>query len=71
MKHNKKTKEGTAERVALLRRAFPEIEQHLVKRPPRAGADDLLNAAVEAWTALRWNRGAFVKRLLRSHPQSG
>jgi len=40
MKHNKKTKEGTAERVALLRRAFPEIEQHLVKRPPRVGADD-------------------------------
>jgi len=57
MKHNKKTKEGVAERVALLRRAFPEIEQHLVKRPPRVGADDLLDAAVAGWTALRWNRG--------------
>lgn len=56
MKHNKKTKEGVAERVALLRRAFPEIEQHLVKRPPRVGADDLMDAAA-AWTALRWNRG--------------
>jgi predicted RNase H-like nuclease len=57
MKHNKKTKDGAAERVALLRRSFPEIEQHLVERPPRVGADDLLDAAVAAWTALRWNRG--------------
>jgi len=57
MKHNKKTKEGAAERAALLRRVIPEIEQHLVKRPPRVGADDLLDAAVAAWTALRWNRG--------------
>lgn len=57
MKHNKKTREGVAERLALLRRAFPEIEQHLAKRPFRVGADDLLDAAVAAWTALRRNRG--------------
>jgi predicted RNase H-like nuclease len=48
MTHNKKTREGAEERVALLRRAFPEIEQHLVKRPPRVGGDDLLDAAVLA-----------------------
>ena len=57
MKHNKKTKEGAAERLALLRRAFPESERHLTKRPLRVGADDLMDAAVAAWTALRWNRG--------------
>lgn len=57
MKHNKKTKEGAAERLALLRRFFPEIERHLATRPVRVGADDLLDAAVASWTALRWNRG--------------
>ncbi|MGA8100878.1 MAG: DUF429 domain-containing protein [Candidatus Acidiferrales bacterium] len=57
MKHNKKTKEGAAERMAALRWLFPEIEQHLLERPRRVGADDLLDAAVAAWTALRWNRG--------------
>jgi predicted RNase H-like nuclease len=53
MAHNKKTKEGAAERIALLRRVFPQIERHLANRPPRVGADDLLDAAVAAWTALR------------------
>lgn len=56
MKHNKKTKDGVAERTALLRRIFPDIERHLVNRPPRVAADDLLDAAVAAWTATRWNR---------------
>jgi predicted RNase H-like nuclease len=58
MKHNKKTKEGGAERIALLHRVFPEIERHLANRPPRVGADDLLDASVAAWTALRWYRNA-------------
>jgi predicted RNase H-like nuclease len=57
MKHNKKTKEGAAERVVLLRRVFPQVETHLVNRPRGIGADDLFDAAVAAWTALRWNRG--------------
>jgi predicted RNase H-like nuclease len=56
MTHGKKTKEGTAERVALLRRVFPQIETHLANRPSRVGADDLLDAAAAAWTALRWHR---------------
>jgi predicted RNase H-like nuclease len=56
MKYNKKTKEGAAERVALLRNVFPEIERHLANRPTRVGADDLLDAAAAAWTALRWYR---------------
>jgi predicted RNase H-like nuclease len=56
MRHNKKTKEGAAERIALLRSVFPEIQHHLTNRPPRVGADDLLDAAAAAWTALRWHR---------------
>ena len=56
MKHNKKTKEGAAERVVLLRRVFPEIETHLANRLARVGADDLLDAAAAAWTALRYYR---------------
>jgi len=53
MKHNKKTKEGAAERVVLLRRVFPQVEIHLVSRPRAVGADDLLDAAAAAWSALR------------------
>jgi predicted RNase H-like nuclease len=56
MTHNKKTKDGAAERIAMLRPIFPEIERHLANRPPRVGADDLLDAAAAAWTALRWHR---------------
>lgn len=56
MAHNKKTKGGAAERVVLLRRAFPQIETHLANRPRAVGADDLLDAAAAAWTALRWYR---------------
>ena len=57
MKHNKKTKEGIAERIAALRPVFPEIERHLANRPPRVGADDLLDAAAAGWTALRLDNG--------------
>jgi predicted RNase H-like nuclease len=56
MAHNKKAQEGIAERIALLRRVFPEIETHLVNRPRAVGADDLLDAAAAAWTALRRHR---------------
>jgi predicted RNase H-like nuclease len=57
MTHNKKTKDGAAERIVALRPIFPEIERHLAKRPPRVGTDDLLDAAAAAWTALRWHQG--------------
>jgi predicted RNase H-like nuclease len=53
---NKKTKDGAAERIAVLRPLFPEIERHIANRPPRVGADDLLDASAAAWTALRWHR---------------
>ena len=57
MKHNKKTKDGVAQRIALLRPVFPEIDRHLANRPAHVGADDLLDAAAAAWTALRINKG--------------
>ena len=56
MAHNKKAQDGIAERIALLRRVFPEIETHLANRPAGVGTDDLLDAAASAWsdlTALR------------------
>lgn len=57
MTHNKKTKDGIAERIGALRPMFPEIERHLANRPPRVGADDLLDAAAAGWTALRLHNG--------------
>jgi predicted RNase H-like nuclease len=53
MKRNKKSREGVAERIALLGTVFPDIRQHLMNRPAGVGKDDLLDAAVAAWTALR------------------
>jgi Protein of unknown function (DUF429) len=47
--HNKKTEEGLAERLALLGPVFPEIQRHLMNRPPGVGKDDLLDAAAAAW----------------------
>jgi predicted RNase H-like nuclease len=57
MIHNKKTREGLAERLAVLSPIFPEIAQHLGSRPPRVGKDDLLDASAAAWTALWCHRG--------------
>jgi predicted RNase H-like nuclease len=53
MAHGKKTKAGVGERLDLLRPVFPEIETYLANRPARVGANDLLDAAAAAWTALR------------------
>jgi predicted RNase H-like nuclease len=57
MVHNKKTEAGRNERLNLLRTVFPDIQRHLVDRPPGIGKDDLLDAAAAAWTALRLHKG--------------
>ena len=57
MVHNKKTEEGLAEGLALLSPIFPKIKRHLADPLPRVSADDLLDAAAAAWTALRQHRG--------------
>jgi predicted RNase H-like nuclease len=55
MAHGKKTR--VAERLDLLRSVFPDIEHHLQNRPANVGKDDLLDAAVAAWTAQRLWKG--------------
>src|SRR5258707_14382235 len=57
MAQGKKTKAGITERLDLLRCVFPDIEHHLHNRPANVGKDDLLDAAVAAWTALRLWKG--------------
>jgi predicted RNase H-like nuclease len=57
MAHKKKSEPGVAERLALLSPVFPEIEFHLGNRPSGVAKDDLLDAAVAAWTALGRHRG--------------
>lgn len=54
---SKKVKEGRRDRLNLLRREFPRIDQHLAIRPPGVAVDDLLDAAAAAWTALRKREG--------------
>jgi predicted RNase H-like nuclease len=71
MAHNKKAQEGIAERLVLLRRVFREIETHLANRPTRVGADDLLDAAVAAWTALRWHRNEAECVCTPEHDEKG
>ena len=53
MRHNKKSQNGATERLTLLRTVFPDIERQLTIRLPGVGKDDLRDAAVAAWTALR------------------
>jgi predicted RNase H-like nuclease len=53
MAHRKKREAGVNERLDLLRSVFPDIERLLKDRPSGVGKDDLLDAAVAAWTALR------------------
>lgn len=50
---NKKTEKGRDERLKFLRPEFPRIDDHLLKDRQGAGKDDLLDACVAAWTALR------------------
>lgn len=57
MAHGKKTKAGVSERLDLLRPVFPDTEHFLQNRQRNAGKDDLLDAAVAAWTALRFWKG--------------
>ncbi len=57
MANRKKKADGIEERLRLLRPVFQGIEGHLQKRPIRVGKDDLLDAAVAAWTALRLHNG--------------
>jgi predicted RNase H-like nuclease len=57
MTHKKKSSAGVTERLELLRSVFPTIDHHLQNRPSGVSKDDLLDAAVAAWTALKLHNG--------------
>jgi predicted RNase H-like nuclease len=59
MRHAKRTREGRAERIAALPRAFAGV----VRGGPPSGArwDDLLDACALAWTADRIRRGVALR----------
>ncbi len=57
MEHRKKSTAGCSERLTLLRPEFDQIDSFLEDRPSGVGKDDLLDAAVAAWSALRIARG--------------
>jgi predicted RNase H-like nuclease len=44
---------GRSARLALLTPEFPDVADHLERRPPGVAADDLLDAFAVAWTARR------------------
>ena len=56
MQNNKKCRAGREERVNVLKPYIPRLSDHLANRPVGVGADDLLDSAVAALTALRWSR---------------
>jgi len=57
MQFKKRSKDGKRERLSLLLQPFPEISAHLSQLDSKlAGPDDLLDAAVAAWTAVRIGR---------------
>jgi len=59
MAHRKKIEVGVNERLTLLSPVFPDIDRQ--NRPPGVAKDDLLDAAVAAWTALRVSNGEALR----------
>ncbi len=57
MGHSKKKPAGRLERTNLLVQSFPNIHDHLTAKDSGVAADDLLDAAAAAWTALRHYQG--------------
>jgi predicted RNase H-like nuclease len=57
MVHRKKIKDGVDERLLLLRPVFVDIDRHIQHLPSGVAKDDMLDAAVAAWTALRISNG--------------
>ena len=61
MSHHKATPEGREERLAALRRVFPDVDAGLARRPSGTQPDDILDAYVAAWTARRWLDGTHLR----------
>lgn len=59
MAHRKSRIAGREERRALLLPEFPDLDRHIGYRPSGVAVDDLLDAAVAAWSAMRlWQNRA-------------
>ena len=61
MTYYKARPEGRAERLALLRREFPDLDQHAGTRLPGTNPDDVLDAFATAWSARRRLRGDHIQ----------
>jgi len=61
MSFPKRTSEGRAERLAVLRSEFEDLGDHVSVRVPGTAPDDVVDAFVAAWTARRWANGAHVQ----------
>lgn len=58
MKYKKSSKEGRLERLILLQPSYPDLERYLANKEKGMAADDLIDAAVAAWTAERIANGS-------------
>jgi predicted RNase H-like nuclease len=61
MQFHKSTRQGRAERLDALRRAFPELSALADVRPRGTQPDDVLDAFVGAWTAQRFAAARHVR----------
>jgi predicted RNase H-like nuclease len=61
MQFHKSTRQGRAERLDALRRAFPELGAVEDERPRGTQPDDVLDAVVGAWTAQRFVAGRHLQ----------
>jgi predicted RNase H-like nuclease len=57
----KRTSEGHNQRLAVLRKVFIDIDDHLVRKIRGASDDDVLDAFVAAWTARRYATGTHIQ----------
>ena len=57
----KRTAEGHAERLAVLRTVFPDIDVNVAPRRRGVRPDDVVDAYVVAWSARRFVRGAHLQ----------
>jgi predicted RNase H-like nuclease len=63
LNHSKHEREGKDERLRLLLPHYPSIQEHLGKfKRVQIGEDDLLDAAVAAWTAESVARGVVPRQ---------
>ena len=57
MAYHKGTSAGRSERLAALRTAFTDVDNHAGQRLSGTHPDDILDAFVAAWSARRWAAG--------------